>query len=113
VSLNNYKGRPVLITFWASWDPACSEQIAVLDKLDTSDVVFLSVSVQESLESVASFLRRGGYDKPSLVDEDGKLVESYQIFDIPKHVLVGEDGVIKKVKVGTMAKDEILSFVEL
>jgi peroxiredoxin len=113
VSLGNYRGRAVLITFWASWDPACSEQIAVLDKLDTSDVVFLSISVQESLVRVASLLRRGGYDRQSLVDEDGKLVEGYQVFDIPKHILIGDDGVMKKVKVGTMTKDEILNFVEL
>jgi len=110
--LEMLRRRKVLLTFWTTWDPLSVEQMAILDKLSIPrGVAFTPVALQESLGRVTSFLGRGGYFLPSLVDENGVLLKDYRVLSIPQHFLVGEDGRIKEVRVGVIGSEELLELV--
>jgi len=89
------------------------EQITVLDKLTVPrGVVFLPVALQESSGRVFTFLGRGNYLLPSLVDETGALLKNYRVLSIPQHFLIGKDGRIEEVKIGVLSAQQILELIK-
>ena len=112
MGLSNFAGRKVLITFWTTWDPTSTEQIAILDKIEEPEnVVLLPIALQESKVHVNSYLAKGGYLINSLVDKNGEILDNYQILALPQHVLIGENGIIKEVKIGVLSEIDLIDLI--
>src|ERR1700736_4241064 len=64
LSLSNFKGKPVVLNFWASWCAPCKEELPLLERTwkqgqaQGKDVVFLGIDFQEANGDGMSFLRR-------------------------------------------------------
>jgi len=104
INIRNYKGKVVLINFWATWCPACREEIPGLIKLrekykNKLEVIGISVD-RGGVKGVKKFARKFGITYP-LIMGTSDLVRSYGgIQAIPTSFLVDKDGDLVKKIVG-------------
>ncbi len=104
LALHSFRGKVVLVNFWATWCTACRREMPELmrwyRKLKGRGFVVLGVDKQESPRDVAEFLRRLHVTYPVVLDESGNVSAQYGVMGIPTSFLVDRDGIILSVKVG-------------
>jgi peroxiredoxin len=113
VSLSEWRGRPVLINFWASWCGPCQIEMpaiqAVYEKHQEDGFVVLAVAVDDSAKNVRRFIDERGLTFQILMD-DGKVSRAYRVFGLPASFFVGADGKIAAVHNGVLTEDEICDY---
>ena len=111
VRLNDLRGRPVLINFWATWCPACRSELPALQAAYQrygGQVAFLGVDVKEPEGTVAAFAQQSGLTFPILLDGDGAVgSQLYQVRGIPTSLFIAPDGVVSVRQVGPLAEADI------
>jgi thiol-disulfide isomerase/thioredoxin len=107
--LRDYRGKLVLLNFWATWCPPCVEEIPSLGRLQKAfskdDLVVLSVDIGESKKEVQAFLQQVPADFPVLLDPDGSTVEQWKVIAFPTTFVIGRDGIIKLAYFGGLEWD--------
>lgn len=119
VTLAGYRGRPVLVNFWATWCPGCQQEMPDLEALYEKDrkdgVGLLALSVDDSRQPVLPFVARMNPTFPILMC-DPNTAKAYDIFGLPTTFLVDQDGVIVKKYVGgidpAQAQNDILHLLK-
>lgn len=113
-NLGDLRGKETILTFISTWSPPSLEQILILDRLsDQKNIPLVVVSLQETLSKVSIFQKRGNYKVPIVVDQDGILVEKYQINSLPTHFFLDRGGVVKNVVSGVLSEEELEKAMEL
>jgi peroxiredoxin len=94
-SLASFRGRPVLVNFWATWCPPCRAELPELQQTWRAHQSCLAVvGVTEdatSPDEVRAFVRERGLDYPILLD-DGSAGRAYGVTTIPRSVLIDAEG---------------------
>ncbi|MGL1893335.1 MAG: TlpA family protein disulfide reductase [Spirochaetaceae bacterium] len=103
-SLSDYKGKVLLLNFWASWCPPCISEMPSIEKLHQSvkdlDIEVISVNVGEKFDTVDSFMKEGNYNFEALLDENNIISNLYSIRNIPTTYIIDKDGFVVALKVG-------------
>jgi peroxiredoxin len=103
-----FKGKPVFITFWATWCRFCVNELPSIQKLYDSmegqDVAFLMISSEKGRE-VKPFLEKHGYSFPVAV-LDGALPALYRTQGIPATFILDKEGNIARKQVGAADWDD-------
>lgn len=110
VSLSDYRGKYVVLNFWATWCPPCRKEIPDLNAFyeeNKDDFVVLAVDLGESKQKVQQFISYGGYTFPVLLDKDRKIGSRYNVSVIPTSYFIGPQGKIKYIKKGAVSKAEL------
>ncbi|WP_274364598.1 TlpA disulfide reductase family protein [Paenibacillus thermotolerans] len=113
VKLSDYRGKTVLLNFWASWCPPCRAEMPHLQQLhdaleaagDDSDAVVITVnltSTEKSAENVNAFLGNNGYSFPVLLDPAHEAAALYNVRVYPTTFVIDGEGVIRKTIPGAM-----------
>jgi thiol-disulfide isomerase/thioredoxin len=112
VKLSAFKGKVILLDFWATWCPPCKAEIPGLielhDQYKSKGLVVLGISEDDDAETLRKFAAEWKINYPMLVglDED-KLFDAYgPLFGIPTSVFVGRDGALCGRHVGPATKEE-------
>jgi peroxiredoxin/outer membrane lipoprotein-sorting protein len=104
VSLAAYKGKVVLLDFWATWCGPCRIEMPRVEKLykefKAKGLVVFGVDFAEDPAVVRAFLARNPYTIPILLDVSGEVGRKYQADGIPTLVVIGKDGRISSYFVG-------------
>jgi len=104
VSLSDFRGKPVLLNFWASWCGPCLIEMPFLqviyEKWTGKGLVLLAVNLQEDPAKVKEFIDDAGYTFPVLLAPGNKVPLSYNIRGIPATFFIDADGVIRDIKIG-------------
>lgn len=108
-SLSDFKGRPVLINFWATWCPPCRAEMPELLQAarDYPDLVLLAVNVSESADAVSQFAEQFRMDVPVVIDQEGAISNRYNVSGLPTSVFVHPDGTISDVRPGAINRTVI------
>jgi len=101
--LSGYRGKVVLLNFWATWCPPCVEELPSLAELhrataDRKDVALVTVSVDDNAKVVQKFLdRHRTVFGPFLVliDPGKKVAKSFGTVKFPETYLVDREGVVR------------------
>ena len=114
VSLSQFRGRPVLINFWATWCGPCRLEMphlqAAYEQYRDKGFTVLAVDVKfdDGPEAVQAFIDELGLTFPVVKDETGVVeIDKYNVLGYPTSVFIGRDGVIQYVHRGPLTKDFI------
>jgi thiol-disulfide isomerase/thioredoxin len=113
-SLRQFRGGPVLVTFWASWCAPCMVELQALGRLEDmpDGPVVIAVNMGEDRETAQSALARAGADLLCLLDSDQRTARRYGAWSLPTSVMVDADGIVRSARVGAMGLEELEAFVE-
>ena len=102
VSLSDFRGKVVLLDFWATWCPPCREEIPELQKIfdeyRDKGVVVIGAS-SESSEQIRQFKQKMGISYP-LLKVATKVFSTYQVRGIPTTYIIDKKGYIQHREVG-------------
>ena len=106
VNLADYAGKPLWLTFGASWCPDCRAEApdvqAAYQKYKDQGLNVLGVFISENASDISSYAGRVGFTFPIAVDQNTKIASAYRTMGIPTHFFIGADGKIKDVKIGAL-----------
>ena len=123
-SLSEYKGKTVLLIFWATWCPDCLEELPDIERLyqeykqgKNKDIVILGINtpnreIETDVKGITSFMKKNNYTFPTLMDEDGKVFEAYDIRTYPTTYFIDRNGKISKCIKEIIHYDDIKKSIE-
>lgn len=102
--LEDYRGKVVLVNFWATWCGPCREEMPSMNKLRASleaqPFAVLAVNLAESEGRIRRFLEQVPLEFPVLLDRDSGVAKAWRARVLPVSFLVGPDGRIRYSAVG-------------
>lgn len=103
VSLSDYRGQTVVVNFWATWCGPCMAEIPTFNKfaLQNPDIPVLGISTDQNPAKVRVTAKKKDMQYTILL-ADADVQRNYGITTLPTTVVVGPDGQVRNVHVGTM-----------
>ena len=97
-SLNDQRGKPVLLIFGTTWCPSCREEIPHLKDIYAQyakkGLIMVNIDIQESRDKVSRYADKYELPYRLLLDENGAVSEMYGIRGVPAMILLDEAGMI-------------------
>lgn len=110
ITLAAFKGKVVVLNFFASWCGPCALEAADLERAwqanKHSGAVFLGIAVQDQPDDARAFLRRHGVTYPAAIDTTGAVMQAYRVVGIPTTYFLDPEGRIAGQHVGIFVGDE-------
>jgi peroxiredoxin len=106
MNLDDYKGKVIILNFWATWCPPCKAEMPDLQRVHNllyqQGVVILGINQtnQENPEDVEAFIQSQGLTFPILLDRSGEISSLYNVSALPTTFFIRPDGVIHRIIVG-------------
>jgi cytochrome c biogenesis protein CcmG/thiol:disulfide interchange protein DsbE len=114
-SLADYRGRWVLVNFWASWCVPCREEAPVLEKFQDrhggSEFTVLGIDSRDLSGNARAFARRYGLSYPQLRDGDGAVAHEFGTTGVPENFLVDPRGKLRLILVGPVTDEYMRRYV--
>jgi cytochrome c biogenesis protein CcmG, thiol:disulfide interchange protein DsbE len=96
VSIEDLRGKVVLVNFWASWCGECRPEMPVLERLHRElgpqGLAIVGVNAREDSTAVQRYARELGLTFPLVLDPDGKIKTMYGVVGLPTTFIVARDG---------------------
>jgi cytochrome c biogenesis protein CcmG/thiol:disulfide interchange protein DsbE len=113
VQLQDFRGKVVFVTFWASWCPPCRAEAPMLEatwrRLQEQGVLFLGVNTQDEEPRARAFLQEFGITFPNGRDPDGRIAIDYGVWGLPEAFVVDPTGRITYKHIGTIGQALLLA----
>ena len=115
-TLDQYKGKTILLNFWATWCGPCRSEMPDLQAVyedygkNEKDLVVLGVAApnlgqEGSAEDISAFLEENGYTYPTLMNEDASLFYSYGISSFPTTFMIDKNGNVYGYIMGAQSRE--------
>ncbi|MEK7234019.1 MAG: TlpA disulfide reductase family protein [Elusimicrobiota bacterium] len=115
-SLSDYKGKVVLVDFWATWCDPCKDEIPELVKLQndlgSKGFVILGVSMDEETEAVAPFAKATKINYPVILNGSERSPTGWVVPGLPTAYLIGRDGMVRQRQFGSKSLKKLTVDVE-
>lgn len=118
VTLENFRGQPVLLYFWASWCGSCTYDLPDIEKVTrqeaANDLVVLTVNIGEKPEFVEQYVRETVPDYSFIAATDTTLetFRRYRILSFPSSFFVDRQGMIRDMRVGRLSEKTIYEHLD-
>ncbi|WP_168190042.1 TlpA family protein disulfide reductase [Caloramator sp. E03] len=116
VKLSDYKGKVIVLNFFATWCPPCKAElpgfVKVVDEYKDKDVVFLFTDIGEDSNTVRNFLKVNSYKFVPLMDYDGKISDMYSVRGIPTTYIISKGFEVKEQHVGFMDETALKDLID-
>ncbi len=116
--LTQHRGKQIVVLFFfASWAaPSTNDMPSVLrfvEEYEQQGVVFYAIDVGEESEAARAFLETQEYSHPVVLDPHQQATAAYRVTSLPVTVLIGKDGTLQAVHVGTSPEERALIGADL
>jgi thiol-disulfide isomerase/thioredoxin len=121
VSLSDFRGKVVIINFWATWCEPCLNEMPSLQRLreringrfSSRPLEVLAVNLAESPFKVAEFTKKAGVTFPVLLDPDETAKSAWKVSFVPATFIISAEGTVRYVYFGEAdwASDEVVECV--
>jgi cytochrome c biogenesis protein CcmG/thiol:disulfide interchange protein DsbE len=106
VTLGKLRGKPVWVTFGATWCQECRVESpdiqAAYEKYRSQGLEVLSVSIQDDRSDIVGYAERAGLTFPKIDDRSEEIASSYRIAGIPSHFFVDRSGVLRTIEISAL-----------
>lgn len=96
MQLSDYRGRVVVLNFWASWCPPCVDEtpslIALQKEIAPKNATVLGISIDDDAQAYQQFLQARGINFPTFRDPSEKIAAEYGTHMWPETYVIGRDG---------------------
>lgn len=116
--LSAQRGKPVLIFFGTTWCPGCRAEVPKYKKVHETytprGLVVVYINIMEPASKVARFAKANALSYRTLLDEDGREANKYNVVGVPMMILVDKEGYIIKAghSSSEMPLDKVLPAIE-
>jgi len=104
IELAQYRGRTLLLTFWATWCVPCLRELPEIEEayriFKKQGLDVLAVNFAENSSTITAYVNKHNLALPAAIDEDLVIANSYGVFALPKSFFINPDGVITKIIIG-------------
>ena len=103
ITLDELRGKPVVLNFWATWCGACRYQMPFLQAAFEEkghDMEFIGINLRESSDKVRQVVEYEGVGYTIVLDGNGAVANSYNVRPIPATFFIDEKGIIKYIRIG-------------
>jgi peroxiredoxin len=111
VSLSSFKGRLVLLHFWATWCPTCRQEMGLLEeesRAHPEKLVILGINLGEKRSRVQAYVKEAGITFPILRDARGKVAAAYDVLSLPITLVVSPEGrIVESVVMGSLDREDV------
>ena len=111
-SLNEFKGIPIVLNFWASWCAECQTEAFILEDFyqkygaDNKQLVMIGIAIQDSPKKARTFARHFGKTYLlGLDDEAGNIALDYGIYGVPETFFIDPEGNIFHKTIGLVTSE--------
>ncbi|MCB1021481.1 MAG: TlpA family protein disulfide reductase [Bryobacterales bacterium] len=116
ISLDDYKGKWVLVNFWATWCPPCVQETPSLNRLQEEfrdkGLVVIGISEDDSQQAYDAFIDRFGITFPTVRDTTKTTKIKYGTQLIPESYLINPEGIVVRKYAGgeDFMRPEVLNY---
>ncbi len=111
VSLADYRGRPVVLNYWASWCGPCRDEFPALKAAQeahaAAGLAVLGVLFKDDVAPARDFVAKEGATWTTLADPDGTGAAAFRVVAPPTTFFIDGDGVVRALQVGGMTPDQL------
>jgi cytochrome c biogenesis protein CcmG/thiol:disulfide interchange protein DsbE len=115
-SLNDLRGQPVVLNFWASWCVECDKEMALLEQAwnDYRDqgVWFIGVDYLDIDSEGLAYLDRYNITYPNAPDIGSQAYQDYQCTGVPETFFIDKDGTIQHVQIGPLSQPQLYGLLD-
>ncbi|MGE7625338.1 peroxiredoxin family protein [Viridibacillus sp. NPDC096237] len=106
VKLSDYRGKKILLNFWASWCPPCIQEMPYMQEYykeygDKSDMEILAVNMTRKevggIENIEKFIEEYELTFPIVLDDKGKVMDLYDVRSFPTTYIINKEGIITDI----------------
>lgn len=108
VRLSDYRGKAVMINFWASWCAPCVREMPLVHQIAQdyqNQVETLFVNVGESKGTIREFMDKQAFDFPVIIDVTGNISGMYRITGLPATMVIDQEGEFRHILLGELTED--------
>lgn len=108
--LSALRGKPVIINFWASWCPPCTDELPYFERLAQTygdKVHIVTVDWNEQPGTARAYLATHHIDLPVITDTQSDIYRAYSLFEVPDTVVLDAQGNVAYVSVGELSWQEL------
>jgi len=103
-TLDSFKGKPLIINFWATWCPPCRAELPSMNrawmKIKDDGIGMLAVNIGEDEDTIFAFTAEQPIDFKILLDKEGQITSSWPVQGLPTTYVVDKDGRLVYVAMG-------------
>ncbi|MEC4891038.1 MAG: redoxin domain-containing protein [Nitrospira sp.] len=112
-SLSQYRGKVVLVNFWATWCKPCTTEMpamqASFDKLRDKGFIVLAINELEDEAKVREHVKHYGHTFPVLLDRDNKVANQFGVFGLPVSVFIDQQGRVQEYIKGGLLTEQMIN----
>jgi thiol-disulfide isomerase/thioredoxin len=115
VRLSQYRGKPVVINFWATWCAPCKEELPLLEKTyqaNKNQLQILGVDIAEENSKVAAKVKEVGLTYTTLLDPYLEVTNQYKVTAYPTSIFVDKDGMVQAIRMGAVTDQTIQTYLD-
>jgi thiol-disulfide isomerase/thioredoxin len=115
VKLSDYFGKPIVLNFFASWCGPCRSEMPVFQAAydaNGDEIVFLFVSLDNTMQAAVNFVEGEGYTFPILHDANQNAADAYGIQKFPTTVFISKEGHLVAKAVGALNASNLALGIE-
>lgn len=118
VRLSDFKGKTVVLNFFASWCPPCQVEMPHINKvyetMKDQDVVIIGVNLtaQDNMDDLKKLLEENSITFPIVLDEKSEVATSYAIRSIPVNVVINAEGIVTEYAIGAVNEETLTGYIE-
>ena len=116
VKLSDFRGKTLLVNFWASWCHPCKEEAPALERtymsLSRNQVEFIAINIMDDRKSAEEYIESFGGSFVNIYDPENRVHLEYGVGGVPETFFVNPEGIITGKHRGPLTEKMIMSYIK-